>query len=252
MITENQLEQLCLDWFREGGYEYANGYDIAHDGEAPEREDYKQVLLTGRLLDALQRINPQIPVATLEEQVVHVLSKPEHPALVRNNRDFQQYLLEGMPVEYADKNDKKQTDHVQLIDFHKPDNNRFLVVNQFTVTGTKMNRRPDVVVFINGLPIAVIELKNPADEDADVWDACNQLQTYKEEIPDLFVCNEALVISDGVNARIGSLTANRERFLPWRTIRNEGDKPRLEYQLPKLLSGEITLSDIQFTIEAVA
>ena len=112
MISEDQGEQLCLGWFREGGYEYANGYDIAHDGEAPEREDYKQVLLTGRLLNALQRINPQTPVATLEEQVVHVLSKPEHLALVRNNRDFQQYLLEGMPVEYADKSSKKQTDHV--------------------------------------------------------------------------------------------------------------------------------------------
>ncbi|MCW9023096.1 MAG: type I restriction endonuclease subunit R [Gammaproteobacteria bacterium] len=237
MITEDQLEQLCLDWFREGGYEYVNGYDIAHDGEAPEREDYRQVLLTGRLLDALQRINPQIPVPTLEEQVVHVLSKPEHPVLIQNNRNFQQYLLEGMPVEYADKNDKKQTDHVQLIDFHNPDNNQFLAVNQFTVKGSKMNRRPDVVVFINGLPIVVIELKNPADENADVWDAYNQLQTYKEEISDLFLFNEALVISDGINARIGSLTASQERFLPWRTIKNENDKPLLEYQLEKVVRG---------------
>ena len=237
MITEDQLEQLCLDWFRDVGYEYANGYDIAHDGDVPEREDYKQVLLTGRFLDALRRINPQIPVGTLEEQVVHVLSKPEHPVLIQNNRTFQQYLLEGMPVEYADKNDKKQTDHVQLIDFHEPDNNQFLVVNQFTVKGTKMNRRPDVVVFINGLPIAVIELKNPADENADVWDAYNQLQTYKEEISDLFVFNEALVISDGINARIGSLTASKERFLPWRTIKNENDKPLLEYQLEKVVRG---------------
>ena len=237
MITEDQLEQLCLSWFRDGGYEYANGYDIAHDGVAPERTDYKQVLLTGRLLDALQQINPQIPVPTLEEQVVYVLSKPEHPVLIQNNRNFQQYLLEGMPVEYADKNDKKQTDHVQLIDFHNLDNNQFLVVNQFTVKGAKMNRRPDVVVFINGLPIAVIELKNPADENADVWDAYNQLQTYKEEITDLFVFNEALVISDGVNARIGSLTANQERFLPWRTIKNENDKPLLEYQLEKVVRG---------------
>lgn len=237
MITEDQLEQLCLNWFREGGYEYANGYDIAPDGERPEREDYKQILLTGRLLDALQRINPQIPVATLEEQIVHILSKPEHPSLIQNNRQFQQYLLDGMPVEYADKVDNKQSDHVQLIDFHKPDNNQFLVVNQFTIKGTKMNRRPDVVVFINGIPIAVIELKNPADENADVWDAYNQLQTYKEEISDLFVFNEALVISDGINARLGSLTANKERFLPWRTIKNENDKPLLEYQLEKVVRG---------------
>ena len=244
MITEDQLEQLCLDWFREGGYEYANGYDIAHDGDTPERDDYKQVLLAGRLLDALQRINPQIPVATLEEQVVHVLSKPEHPVLIQNNRNFQQYLLDGMPVEYTPspsvplpEGEGKKRDHVQLIDFHNPDNNQFLVVNQFTVKGTKMNRRPDVVVFINGLPIAVIELKNPADESADVWGAWNQLQTYRDEISDLFVFNEALVISDGITARVGSLTAPKERFMPWRTIRNENDRPVLEYELEKIVKG---------------
>ncbi|MDH5732041.1 MAG: type I restriction endonuclease subunit R, partial [Gammaproteobacteria bacterium] len=131
----------------------------------------------------------------------------------------------------------RKTDHVQLIDFHNPDNNQFLVVNQFTVKGTKMNRRPDVVVFINGLPIAVIELKNPADENADVWDAYNQLQTYKEEISDLFLFNEALVVSDGINARIGSLTASKEWFMPWRTIKNENDKPLLEYELEKVVRG---------------
>jgi len=237
MITEDQLEQLCLDWFREGGYEYANGYDIAHDGKLPEREDYKQIVLTGRLLDALQCINSHIPRATLEEQVVHVLTKPEHPVLIQNNRKFQQYLLEGVQVEYTDKNGDKQTDHVQLIDFHNPDNNQFLVVNQFTVKGAKMNRRPDVVVFINGLPIAVIELKNPADEGADVWDAYNQLQTYKEEITDLFVFNEALVVSDGWTARVGSLTGTKEWFMPWRTIKNENDKPVMEFELEKIVKG---------------
>ena len=131
MITEDQLEQLCLDWFRKGGYEYAYGPDIAHDGDAPERVDYRQIVLTGLLLEALQGINPHIPYSTLEEQVVHVLTKPEHPVFIRNNRKFQRYLLDGVPVEYADK-DKKIADHVQLIDFHKPDNNQFLVVNQFT------------------------------------------------------------------------------------------------------------------------
>jgi type I restriction enzyme R subunit len=252
MITEDQLEQLCLGWFFEGGYEYANGYDLAHDGIAPERGDYKQILLTGRLLDTLQRINPQIPVSTLEEQVVHVLSKPEHPVLIQKNRAFQQYLLEGMPIEYTDKNGDKQTDHVQIIDFHNPDNNQFLVVNQFTVKGTKMNRRPDLVVFINGLPIAVIELKNLSDENAGIWEAYNQLQTYKDEISDLFVFNEALVISDGINARIGSLTANKERFLPWRTIKNENDKPLLEYELEKVVRGffdrELLLEYIRYFV----
>ena len=236
MITEDHLEKRCLDWFKEEGYEIAYGPDIAHDGEKPERADYRQVILTSRLLDALQRINPHIPKAVLEEQAVYLLGKPEHPVLIQNNRKFQQYLLNGVPVEYTDK-DEKKADHVQLIDFHNPDNNRFLVVNQFTVKGARMNRRPDMVVFINGLPIAIIELKNPADENADVWDAYNQLQTYKDEISDLFVFNEALVISDGLNARIGSLTAEKEWFMPWRTIRNENDRPSLEYQLEKVVRG---------------
>lgn len=236
MITEDQLEQLCLTWFREGGYEYAYGPEIAYDGEVPERVDYRQVVLSGRLLDVLQRINPHIPVATLEEQAVHLLTKPEHPVLIQNNRNLQRYLLDGVPVEYTDK-DEKKADHVQLIDFQNPGNNQFLVVNQFTVQGTKMNRRPDLVVFINGLPIAVIELKNPADEGVDVWDAYNQLQTYKEELSDLFVFNEALVVSDGITARIGSLTATKEWFMPWRTIKNEDDRPLLEYELEKVVKG---------------
>ena len=141
ITTEDQLEQLCIDWFREGGYEYAYGPEIAHDGATPEREDYKQVILTGRMLEALQRINPHIPRSTLEEQVVHVLSKPESPVLIQNNRQFQRYLLDGVPVEYSD-GDEKKADHVQLIDFHNPDNNQFPVVNQSTVKGIKIKRRP--------------------------------------------------------------------------------------------------------------
>jgi len=131
----------------------------------------------------------------------------------------------------------KKTDYVQLIDFNRIENNQFLVVNQYTITGSKGCRRPDVIVFINGLPLAVIELKNPADSQADIWSAYQQLQTYKDELSDLFIFNEALVISDGLNARIGSLTANKERFLPWRTIDNENDKPLFEYRLETLVKG---------------
>lgn len=205
MITEDQLEQLCLKWFRENGYGYVYGPDIAHDGGMPERTDYRQVVLTGRLLSAMQKINPQIPPAVLEDAAI-AITKPESPVLINNNRKFHKLLLEGVPVEYSDGDDT-QTDHARLIDFADVHNNQFLVVNQFTIQGTKMNRRPDVVVFINGLPIAVIELKNPSNEQTDVWDAYNQLQTYKEEISDLFVFNEALLISDGWTARVGSLTA---------------------------------------------
>lgn len=127
------------------------------------------------------------------------------------------------------------------MDFTNPENNEFLVVNQFTITGKKGNRRPDVVVFINGLPIAIIELKNPADEYADIWNAYNQLQTYKEEIADLFVFNEALIVSDGWTARVGSLTANKERFLPWKTVTGEDDKPLLEFQLETMVRGFLNL-----------
>ncbi|MCD6533407.1 MAG: type I restriction endonuclease subunit R, partial [Deltaproteobacteria bacterium] len=175
MITEDQLEQLCIDWFREGGYDYTYGPDLAHDGPRPEREDYRQVVLFGRLLAALSRLNPHLPAATLEEAALMV-KKPQSPVLLQNNKSFHKLLLEGVPVTYRDGKENRH-DHAQLIDFHNFHNNQFLIVNQFTVQGSKMNRRPDLVVFINGLPLAVIELKNPADEQADIWDAFNQLQT---------------------------------------------------------------------------
>ena len=250
MITEDQLEQICLEWFREGDYEYAFGPDIAYDGETPERIDYRQVVLAGRLLSAMQKINPHIPLTVLEEAALAV-AKPESPVLIHNNRAFHRLLLEGVPVNYSDGDDTL-SDHAQVIDFNNSRNNHFLVVNQFTIHGSRMNRRPDVVVFVNGLPIAVIELKNPSNEQTDVWDAFNQLQTYKDEISELFVFNEALVVSDGWTARIGSLTANKERFMPWRTLKNENDKPLLEYELEKVVKGffdpELLLDYIRYFV----
>ena len=235
MITEDQLEQLCLDWFKSIGYDYANGYDIAPDGNIPERSDYRQIILSGRLIEQLQKINPHIPTATLEA-VAQQISKPEKPILIKNNKAFHSLLLQGVKVEFKE-GEQSKTDYVQLIDFTHVENNQFLVVNQYTITGSKGNRRPDVIVFINGLPLVVLELKNPADSQADIWSAYQQLQTYKDELTDLFIFNEALVISDGLNARIGSLTANKERFLPWRTIDNEDDKPLFEYRLETLVKG---------------
>ena len=236
MITEDQLEQLCLDWFQTIGYEYVCGYDIAPDGDAPERSDYRQIVLHGRLLSCLQVINPHIPVATLEQVAIQI-AKPETPVLIKNNSAFHQLLLEGVKVTFKDASNEEKTDFVQLIDFAKPGNNQFLVTNQFTLSGTKCLRRPDVIVFVNGLPLAVLELKNPADNNADIWSAYQQLQTYKEEIPDLFAFNEALVVSDGLNARVGSLKANKERFMAWRTVSNENDKPLFEYALETLVKG---------------
>ncbi len=235
MITEDQLEQLCLEWFQSIGYDTISGYDIAPDGDYSERVDYRQVILPGRMLERLEVINPHVPMQTLEA-VVQQIRRPETPLLVKNNKAFHQLLLEGVKVEFK-RDDKTVVDYVRLVDFSNSSNNQFLVVNQYTISGIKGLRRPDVIVFINGLPLAVIELKNPADSSADIWSAYQQLQTYKEELSDLFVFNEALVVSDGLNARVGSLTANKERFLPWRTISNENDKPLLEYHLETLVKG---------------
>ncbi len=221
------------------GYLYKSGYDIAPDGDSPERDDYHQVVLKQRLLERLETLNPELPQESLAV-VVNTVSTPDTPVLIKSNRVFHKYLIEGVPVEYSvfeDGETKTKHTHARLMDFTNPENNEFLVVNQFTITGKKSNRRPDVVVFINGLPIAVIELKNPADDHADIWNAYNQLQTYKEEIADLFVFNEALIVSDGWTARVGSLTANKERFLPWKTVTGEDDKPLLEFQLETMVRG---------------
>lgn len=235
MITESHLEQLCLEWFQYIGHDYVYGPDIAKDGNAPERNDYHQVVLHQRLFSALQIINPHIPNDTLE-QVAQNIAKAETPVLTKNNQMFHTLLFEGVEVEYKEQGETKN-DYVRLIDFDNITNNQYLVVNQYTIEGNKQKRRPDIVVFINGLPLAVLELKNPADEKADIWSAFQQLQTYKDDIPDLFIFNQALVISDGLNARVGSLTADKSRFSPWRAVNSESDKPLNEYQLETLVRG---------------
>ena len=234
-MNEDALEQLALQWFQEIGWDYANGYEIAPGEAAQERVDYRQVVLEGRLLDALVRLNPGVPEATLEEVGRQVRTR-SHPALLQSNQAFHELLLKGIPIEVEESGTKRGS-RAQLVDFTNPAKNRFLVVNQYTVIGTKGNRRPDLVCFLNGIPIAVIELKNPTKEGTGIWEAFNQFTTYKDEIPDLFVFNEALVISDGTNARVGSLTADRERFQPWRVIQNEDDRPLLEFELEKVVRG---------------
>jgi len=233
-ITEDQVEQLAIDWFKELGYDYAYGVDLA-PGESGERERFADVVLRERLVSALSRLNPDLPSTAIDE-AVHILRKPRHASLIENNRAFHKMLLEGIAVEVKAE-EGSRGDRVKLIDFQNPARNDWLVVNQLTIKGSKGNRRPDIIVYINGLPLFVIELKNPADENADIFKAYNQLQTYKEEIEDLFVTNEALVISDGMSARIGSLTADTERFMRWRTIRDEADKPLLSYELETMVRG---------------
>ena len=235
LIDEDQVEQIAIDWFKGLGYDYLNGYDIAPDGDNPQRDNYQEVLLPERLQTALVKLNPSLPLSAIDEAIDKV-RKHQHSSLIQNNRAFHQVLLEGVAVEIK-TDDGAKGERVKLIDFHNKDNNDFLIVNQFTVKGTKGNRRPDVIVFINGLPISVIELKNPADENADIFKAYNQLQTYKDELEDLFVYNEALIISDGINARIGSLTATEEWYMYWRAIKDESDRPILEYELETLIKG---------------
>lgn len=215
-MTEDQLEQETLAWLSEVGYRSLYGPDIAPDGESPERADYRQVVLAGRLRDAIVRQNPNIPPAAREDALRRVLNL-DVPVLLSANRAFHQLLVNGVPVEYQ-KDGETRGDFVRLIDFANPEKNDWLAVNQFSIKGPHHTRRPDIILFINGLPLVLLELKNPADADADIWKAYDQIQTYKEQIPDVFQYNEVLVISDGTQARMGSLSANAERFLSWRTI----------------------------------
>ncbi|MFV0820273.1 type I restriction endonuclease, partial [Legionella micdadei] len=235
MINEDQVEQLAIQWFRELGYDYLYGPDIAHDGINPLRADYQSVLIESRLSSALRRLNPNAPDSAITEAIAK-LKNPQKASLIQNNLSFHYLLTQGIALEVKTE-DGWQGERIKLIDFHHPENNDFLIVNQFTLKGLKMNRRPDIVVFINGIPISIIELKNPADESADIFKAYNDLQTYKQEIEDLFIFNEACIISDGINARIGSLTASEERYMYWRTVKDEADRPLLSYELEILIRG---------------
>jgi type I restriction enzyme R subunit len=218
-ITEDHLEQQSIEWFREIGYCHAFGPELAPDGSRAERADYRQVVLQSRLRSALHRLNPEVPPATIDTAVLQ-LSNPNVPGLLAANRQMHRWLTQGLPITYMDGNEQRGI-RLRVIAFDDPAANDWLVVNQLAVQGPKHNRRPDLVVYLNGLPLAVIELKNPADEKADIWAAFNQLQTYKQDIPDLFMPNVLLVISDGIQARVGSLSADRNRFLRWRTIDND-------------------------------
>ncbi|MBE0502571.1 MAG: type I restriction endonuclease subunit R [Desulfuromonadales bacterium] len=215
-MTEDQLEQETLGWLTETGYSTCYGLDMAPDGTAPERSSYSQVLLVGRLRAAIERLNPTVPLVAREDALQQVLNL-DTPVLLAANRAFHQLLVNGVPVEYQ-KDGETRGDFVRLIDFAEVTANEWLAVNQFSIKGAKYTRRPDIILFVNGLPLVLLELKNPADAKADIWKAYDQIQTYKEQIPDLFQYNELLVISDGSEARLGSLSANVERFMAWRTI----------------------------------
>jgi type I restriction enzyme R subunit len=236
LISEEQVELQSIEWFKELGYQFKDGYEIAPEGVSSERDDFRQVILEDRLKSALIKINPDIPNQTIQNSIPLILN-PNIPGLLNCNREMHKWITRGLKVTFIENNQEVGR-QLKLIDFDDIENNDWLVVNQFEVQGDQRLRRPDVLVFVNGLPLGVIELKNPSDEHADIWSAYNQLQTYKENIPDLFNTNGVLVISDGIQARMGSLTATQERFMRWRTIDGETLDPLGEYQdLETLIRG---------------
>ena len=219
-LAEADVESATLAWLEGLGWHTAYGPDIAPDTPKAERADYGQVVLERRLRDALATLNPGLPVGALDD-AYRKLTRSEGSTLEARNRAFHQMLVNGVEIEYRDAEGRVRGDQVQVIDFENPANNDWLAVNQFSVTENRNTRRPDVVLFVNGLPLSLIELKNPADEDATIHTAWNQLQTYKAELPTLFAMNEALVVSDGTEARVGTLTGGQEWFKPWRTVTGE-------------------------------
>ena len=227
-MTEDQLEKETLGWLEEVGYTLLNGPEIAVDGLTPERANYVQTYLPDRINSAVNRLNPSIPSVAREDAIKQVQDLGI-PALLSANRHFHKLLVTGVPVQYQ-LDGETRGDFVRLVDWETPTNNEWLAVNQFSIKGPRHTRRPDIILFVNGLPLVLIELKNPADENADVWKAYDQIQTYKEQIPDVFQYNEVLVISDGTEALLGSLSADSERFMAWRTIDGNTLDPLGQFQ----------------------
>lgn len=244
-ITESSIETFAIDLLQRAGYQYIYGPTIAPDGEAPERESFGNVLLIERVKAAIARLNPSIP-ADAQLVALREIQRLNAPQLIANNEAFHRLLTEGISVQYQ-KGQETRGDLVWLVDFKHPENNEFLIVNQFTIIENNSNKRPDIVIFVNGLPLAVIELKNATDENATVHSAYQQLQTYKETISSLFAYNGVLVISDGLEARAGSISAGINRFIAWKTADGKSEAAHSVPQLETLIRGMLnprTLLDL--------
>ncbi|ABF42755.1 type I site-specific deoxyribonuclease, HsdR family [Candidatus Koribacter versatilis Ellin345] len=237
-FTESVVEEAALAWLEGLGYTVLSGPSISAGEIAAERieADYSDVILERRVRQTLQRLNPNLPPEALDD-AFRRLTHDNETSLIANNHAFHQILVNGVTVEYNRADGSIGGALVRVIDFEAAENNDWLAVNQFTIVEGQYTRRPDVLIFINGLPIALLELKNAADENATIWTAFKQIQTYKSQIPSLFAYNELLVISDGMEARVGSLTADTERFMPWRTIGGEELAPTSLPQLQVLIEG---------------
>ncbi len=235
-MNEDQIEKAALEIMGKTGFETLFGPSIAFDGEAPEREDYAQIVLRGRLEKSIKSINRNLPDSCVIEVIKKVQSFSS-PDLIVNNEQFHKYLFDGVGVEYKKPNGEIKHDIVRIIDFDNIENNNFLAVNQFKIIENRENRRPDIVIFINGLPMVIIELKNPENPTADIQGAFDQLQTYKQLIPSIFQYNELLIISDGIESRAGTITSDWERFMPWKTIDGEKIIGEHEPQMKVMIEG---------------
>ncbi|HWQ43581.1 MAG TPA: type I restriction endonuclease subunit R [Desulfosporosinus sp.] len=237
-FTESVLEEAVIEYFVSHGFQIRYGLEIAPGEHDAFRQNYQQVLLKSKLQEMLVRINPNLPNEAIEDASRKIINLPLlHPGLEANNRAFHKYLNDGVDIEYCNNEGRIIGDKVWLVDFVHPENNDFLAVNQFTIIENHNNRRPDVIIFLNGIPIGVIELKNPADENATIRKAFQQIQTYKKEIPTLFVYNELVIISDGIECRVGSFTSPWERMMPWRTMDGEDIAPATIPQIEVLIKG---------------
>ena len=244
-ITESDIEKFAIELLEKQGYRYIYAPDIAPDSNTPERNRFEDVILVERLRKAVGRINPKIP-ADVREDAIKQIQRLNSPELIANNEAFHRMLTEGIKVSYQ-KDGADRGDLVWLVDFNNPENNEFLVNNQFTVVENNVNKRPDIILFVNGLPLVVIELKNPADENATVRSAFRQFQTYKQAIPGMFAYNSFIIISDGLDAKSGSLSAGFSRFMAWKSSDGKVEASPLIGQLETLINGMLnktTLLDL--------
>jgi type I restriction enzyme R subunit len=234
-ITENIIERSAIEILLSQGWEYAFGKHISPEGMFCERESFSQVVLTNRLRDAISKINPHIP-ASAQEAAVQKILRISSPELLHNNEEFHRLLVEKVKIPYQ-QNGYERSHEVALIDFENVGNNQFLVVNQFTIIENNQNKRPDVLLFVNGIPLVVIELKNATDENANILSAFKQIQTYKAIIPSLFTYNTVCIISDGLECKAGSVSADLNRFMAWKTVDGVKEASRFKPQMETLFKG---------------
>ncbi len=236
LFTEDTLEQAALSWFESLGYSVVFGPNIACDGDSPERKNYGEVILESRLRDALSSINKKAPPSAIDDAIRKILIT-ESPSLIINNRNFQKMITDGIDVQFNRPDGTLKTEKVYLFDFENADNNDWAVINQFTVIENGVNRRPDIMIFLNGIPLVIFELKSASHEDTDIQKAFHQIDTYIKDISSIFTYNSFCVISDGLLAKAGSMTSSFERFMSWRTENGDKILKITEPQLETMIKG---------------